>query len=98
MGESLISVCMIVRDEAERLPRCFTAADPIVDQWIVLDTGSTDGTQDIIRAHGATLLEDPWRDDFAYSRNLSLEPATGEWILILDADDVLEDAQIKMEN
>ncbi len=90
MSEPLITVCMIVRDEAHNLPTCFASAEA-VDEWIVLDTGSIDETVALARSHGATVLHDPWRDDFAHSRNLSLEPASGTWILILDGDDALED-------
>jgi glycosyltransferase involved in cell wall biosynthesis len=91
LTDPLITACMIVRNEAHNLPACFASAAGVVDEWIVLDTGSTDGTVNVARSLGATVLQDPWRDDFSYSRNLSLEPATGRWILILDGDDRLHD-------
>jgi hypothetical protein len=93
LTDPLITACMIVRNEAHNLPACFEAARPLVDEWIVVDTGSTDGTPELARGLGARVLHVPWRDDFSFSRNASLEPATGTWTLILDGDDRLEGAQ-----
>jgi tetratricopeptide (TPR) repeat protein len=84
-----ISLCMIVKNESAALPAALAAARPWVDEMVVVDTGSTDGTQDIARAHGALVVEWAWRDDFAAARNESLRHATGDWILVLDADEVL---------
>jgi tetratricopeptide (TPR) repeat protein len=80
---------MIVRDEARHLPACLDAVRGFVDEIVIVDTGSTDGTQDLARARGARVLEWAWRDDFAAARNESLRPATGDWILVLDADETL---------
>jgi glycosyltransferase involved in cell wall biosynthesis/cytochrome c-type biogenesis protein CcmH/NrfG len=82
-----ISLCMIVRDEAETLARCLESVKGLICEAIVVDTGSTDGTQYKAREHGATVFEIPWSDDFALARNHALNSATGDWILVLDADE-----------
>jgi len=84
-----ISLCMIVKDEEAMLGRTLAAAAPHVDEIIVVDTGSTDRTVEIAESHGATILHHEWTGDFAAARNVSIEPATGDWILYLDADEVL---------
>lgn len=85
-----ISLCMIARNEAAYLGRCLRAARPHVDELIVVDTGSTDATAAIAAAHGARVGRFAWCDDFAAARNASLALATGDWVLVLDADEVLE--------
>lgn len=89
----LISACLIVRDEAPRLEALFAAAGPAVDEWIVVDTGSVDDTVERLHAVGARVLHHVWDDDFAAARNVGLPHARGEWTLVLDADDVLQDAE-----
>jgi hypothetical protein len=89
----LASCSMIVRDEAHNLEACFEAAAPLVDEWIVVDTGSTDGTAELAERLGAKVSHVPWCDDFSFSRNASLEPATGTWTIVLDGDDRLEGAK-----
>lgn len=85
-----ISACLIVRDEQERLPACLASLAPYVDELCVLDTGSTDRTVQIAREAGARVGERPWDEDFAAARNASLELATGEWVLVVDADERLD--------
>lgn len=88
-----ISLCMIVRNEADTIERCLRSAAPAVDELIVVDTGSTDDTVRIARRYGAVVFSAEWEDDFAAARNVGLERATGDWILVLDADEELaEDA------
>lgn len=82
-----ISLCMIVRDEAAMLPEFLDHARGCYDQLVAFDTGSRDGTVDLLRAAGAEVHEGQWRDDFAWARNESLRHATGDWILVLDADE-----------
>jgi tetratricopeptide (TPR) repeat protein len=90
-----LSLCMIVRDEEQILARCLTAVAPTVDELIVVDTGSSDSTIEIARSFGARVIEHPWTGSFAEARNVSFEAATGDWLLYLDADEILvaEDAK-----
>ena len=89
MADVLVSACLIVRDEADRLPACLASLEGVVDQVVVYDTGSVDATVEIATAAGATVVRGHWDDDFARARNAALEVCTGEWILHLDADEVL---------
>lgn len=83
----LLSAAIIVRDEAEHLDACLTSLDGLVDQIVVVDTGSTDDSVKVARRHGAIVGHEAWRGDFATPRNHSLDLATGEWILYIDADE-----------
>ncbi len=84
-----LSLCMIVKDEASNLPRCLDSVKGVVDEIIVLDTGSTDATPDIARSYGAKLHHFAWCHDFSAARNKALKFVTGDWVLVLDADEVL---------
>jgi tetratricopeptide (TPR) repeat protein len=84
-----LSLCMIVRDEERMLGRCLAAAAPAVDEIIIVDTGSQDATIEIARSFGARVIERPWTGSFADARNASFEAATGDWLMYLDADEVL---------
>ncbi len=91
-----LSLCMIVRDEQEMLPRCLAAVADAVDEIVIVDTGSRDGTMEIARSFGAKLIEREWTGSFAEARNVSFDAASGDWIMYLDADEVLvrEDAPL----
>ena len=86
---------MIVKNEAPVIRRCLDSVRPLISHWVIVDTGSTDGTQDIIREHlngiPGTLYERPWRD-FAHNRSEALRLARrqADYSLIIDADDALE--------
>jgi glycosyltransferase involved in cell wall biosynthesis len=84
-----LSLCMIVRDEEEMLPRCLEAVRAAVDEIVIVDTGSQDSTIEIARSFGATVIEFPWTGSFAQARNVSFDAATGDWLMYLDADEVL---------
>jgi len=90
-----ICLCMIVKNEAPVIRRCLDSVRPLIDHWVIVDTGSTDGTQEIIRTHMAglpgTLHERPWVD-FAHNRSESLALARphADYSLVIDADDFLE--------
>ncbi len=91
-----LSLCMIVRDEEEMLPGCLEPVAPYVDEIVVVDTGSTDRTVEIAERYGAKVVRFPWNGSFADARNVSLDHASGDWILYLDADEhmVAEDAPL----
>ncbi len=82
-----VSLCLIVRDEAHNLAACLAPLAPLVDEIIVVDTGSTDETRSIAAAYGAQVFDHPWTDSFADARNHALQHATGDYILWVDADD-----------
>ena len=84
-----LALAMIVKDEEEHLGRCLEAAAPWVDQIVVVDTGSTDRTVEIALQHGAQVLHHEWSGDFAAARNVSFEAVTCDWVMYLDADEVL---------
>ena len=88
-----VSLTMIVRDEEHNLPACLESAAGLFDEIVVLDTGSTDRTAEIARAHGARVFDFVWVDDFAAARNAALARATGDYAFWLDADDRLEPDQ-----
>lgn len=88
-----ISLCMIVKDEEAMLGRCLESVREWVDEMVVVDTGSTDATVAIAEGLGARVLHAPWTNDFSAARNVSLEAATGDWILYLDADEVVCDGE-----
>lgn len=93
-GLPRLSLCMIVKDEEESLPRCLKSVEGFVDEIIVVDTGCRDTSPEIARQFGARIFNFPWNGDFSEARNFSLNQATGDWILILDADEEIyhEDA------
>ena len=85
-----ISLCMMVKDEEELLPQCLDSVKDHVDEIIVVDTGSTDRTVEIAETHGAKVYHHPWENNFSKHRNQSISYATGDWILIMDADEELD--------
>lgn len=85
-----LSVVMIVRNEAACLGECLESVGAIAQEMVVGDTGSTDDTVSVAEWHGARVLSIPWHDDFSEARNLVLAEATGDWILHLDADEVVD--------
>lgn len=84
-----VSLCMIVKNEEKYLAKCLKSAKPIVDEMIVVDTGSTDRTKDIATAYGAKVYNIQWNNDFSEARNFSLSKASGGWIFVLDGDEVV---------
>ncbi len=84
-----VSLCMIVKNEEKHIAKCLYSISPLVDEIIVVDTGSKDKTKDIAKAFGAKVFDFQWNDNFAEARNFSLSKAKGDWILILDADEVI---------
>jgi len=84
-----LSLCMIVKNEIRYLAKCLNSVKAVVDEMIVVDTGSTDRTKDIAEVFGAQLYDFPWTGDFSEARNYSLAQASGDWILVLDGDEVI---------
>ena len=91
------TVClnMIVKNEAPVIARCLASVRPLIDSWVIVDTGSTDGTQEIVREVLADLpgelIERPWRD-FGSNRTEALQLARGraDYVFVIDADEVVE--------
>jgi hypothetical protein len=81
-----LSLTMIVKNEAATLGRCLSSVRDLVDEIVVVDTGSCDNTKDIARQHGARIFDFPWCDNFTAARNEAIRQATGQWLLWLDAD------------
>jgi len=84
-----ISLCMIVKNEEENIGRCLQSVADVVDEMIVIDTGSCDKTRQIVQTYGARVESFMWNDNFSDARNVSLDLATGDWIFFLDADEEL---------
>ncbi|MFN3134674.1 MAG: glycosyltransferase family 2 protein, partial [Candidatus Kryptonium sp.] len=84
---------MIVKNEEKFLPGCLESVKNIVDEIIIVDTGSTDKTIEIANSYNAKVFHLEWKGDFSQARNESIKHATGDWILILDADERLDPGQ-----
>jgi len=91
-----ISLCMILKNEEHFLPGCLKTVKGLVDEIIVVDTGSTDRTMEIAAEYGAKIYQHPWQNDFSLHRNQSIDYAAGDWILILDADEELDPSEHSM--
>jgi glycosyltransferase involved in cell wall biosynthesis len=90
-----VSLCMIVKNEEANLPRCLgPLANGLFDEWIVVDTGSTDRTKEVALGMGAKVFDFPWCDNFAAARNECLRHATSEWVFTYDADDYFDEANL----
>ena len=85
-----LSVAMIVKDEAANLPQCLASIQGLWDELVVVDTGSSDATVAIAAACGARVQAFAWIEDFAAARNFSLSLCTGDWVLVLDADEAVD--------
>jgi tetratricopeptide (TPR) repeat protein len=94
-SDNEISLCMIVKDEEDFLPRCLKSAEILVDEMVIVDTGSTDRTLEIASQFGARIYHHPWEDDYSKHRNQSLSYATKGWILVLDADEVIAQRDVQ---
>jgi len=88
MTEPKVSAAIITRDGRDRLAQCLTSLTGFVDEIIVCDTGSTDGTVSFARELGVTVIEKPWSDSFADVRNAALAACTCEWVFSIDIDEV----------
>lgn len=86
-----LSVCLIAKDEAETIERVLQSVKPFADELIVVDTGSTDETEAIAAKNGARVERFSWVDDFSAARNFAFSLAHGDYLMWLDADDVVPD-------
>lgn len=91
MSPQTLSAAMIVRDEACHLRACLESLRGVVDEIVVVDTGSVDDSVDIAEEYGVKVVHHPWGDDFSEARNVSLDHASGDWVLYIDADERLTD-------
>lgn len=82
-----VSACLIVRDEAHAIDACLSSLQGIVDEIVVVDTGSIDDTVARVKRYPTSLFTFDWCDDFSAARNFALSQATGDWILYIDADE-----------
>ena len=85
-----IGLSMIVKNAADSIRLCLESAHKVVSQVVIADTGSTDNTCDIAREFGATVISFPWESHFANARNAALAPMSTDWVLVLDADEELD--------
>ena len=91
MQKHSITLCMIVKDEEKYLDRCLRSVKGKVDEIIVVDTGSADSTVEIAKKHNADIQHFEWIDDFAAARNYSIRGVKTDYILVLDADEYLDE-------
>lgn len=87
MKKMKLSVCYIVKNEAENIAVSIASIKDAADEIIVVDTGSQDNTKEIALRYEAIIYDFPWQDDFSGPRNYAIEKANGDWILFLDADE-----------
>jgi len=87
----MLSVCVLVQNHAPLIPRFLRNVEPIADEIVAVDGGSRDGSQTILRAHPKVRLYERPFDGFVPQRNFSFDKATGDWIFILDIDELVGD-------
>jgi ADP-heptose:LPS heptosyltransferase/glycosyltransferase involved in cell wall biosynthesis/chemotaxis methyl-accepting protein methylase/Tfp pilus assembly protein PilF len=86
---SRLSICLITKNEERFLSQCLASVRGLASQIVIVDTGSTDRTVEVAKQYGAEVYHFDWCDDFSAARNAALEHATGDWVLLLDADEEL---------
>jgi len=90
-----ISLCMIVKNEEVNIEKCLKCTNKIADEIIIVDTGSTDNTKLVAKKYTDKIFDYEWADNFAAARNYSFSKATMEYIMWLDADDIISDVDIE---
>ena len=88
-----ISLCMIVKNEEDHLARCLDSVEGLVEEIVVVDTGSTDRTVEIASHYTSKVYSYEWKDDFSDARNYSFSKASMDYCMWMDADDVLEEPE-----
>ena len=86
-----VSLCMIVKNEEKVLGRCLSCLADLMDEIIIVDTGSTDGTKNIAAEYTDKIYDFRWIDDFSAARNFAFSKATGDYIYSADADEILDE-------
>lgn len=84
-----LSLAMIVKNEEQNMAQCLSSVQRLVNEIVIIDTGSTDKTKEIAAQFTAKTFDFSWTDNFAAARNEALKHATGDWVLILDADEII---------
>ncbi len=87
----MLSLCMIVKNEIKYIEDCLKAIKPYVDEIIVADTGSTDGTIEILEKYDCQIYNFEWCNDYSKARNFAISKSTNNWVIILDADEQITD-------
>ncbi|MEM5687393.1 glycosyltransferase family 2 protein [Bacillus cereus] len=85
-----ISACLIVKNEEDMLRKCLESLQPVVDEIIIVDTGSTDSTKQISKEFTEKVFDYKWTNDFAEARNFAATKAESEWIIAIDADECVD--------
>lgn len=88
-----ISLCIIVKNEEKYIARCLDSVAGLVEEIIIVDTGSTDRTVEIVSAYTPKVYSYPWKDDFSDARNHSFSKASMDYCMWMDADDILEETE-----
>lgn len=95
MRKEKISGCLIVKNEAEYLEKCIKSMLPILDELIIVDTGSTDNTIEVVQRYTKKVFAYNWQNDFAAARNYAISKAKMPWIIFLDADEYFSERSLK---
>ena len=93
-----LSVCLIVKNEENVLERCLNCVKKFADEIIIVDTGSTDNTIEIAKKFTNKIFNYIWQDDFSKARNYAFKMASGEYLMWIDADDIVKNENIKRIN
>ncbi len=88
-----ISLCMIVKNEEMHIARCLDSVAELVEEIVIVDTGSTDRTVEIVSDYTSKVYSYPWKDDFSDARNYSFSKASMDYCMWMDADDILEESE-----
>jgi glycosyltransferase involved in cell wall biosynthesis len=91
-NDDTIALCMVVKNEEQNIERCLKSVAGIIDELVIVDTGSTDNTLKLAEKHGPKVFNYEWDGDFSKARNLGLQNAKSDWILVLDADEEIEES------
>lgn len=92
----MVSLCMIVRDEEDVIGRCLESVEGIFDETVIVDTGSKDKTREVALRYTDRVFDFEWCDDFSAARNFAFDKASGDYLMWLDADDVIEGENRKL--